>query len=433
METRRIYSMKEYKEFADRIALAGLDVVRVSTIADTGSFPVIAFSLTDQNADDRQKQNVLFTAMHSGIEYSGANTLISLLEKLVDGSDSSRMFLKAYNITIVPVVNPYSYEKGGLENQYRTENSNDPYTDPWTLSGVVDPDKNTEAAAIMEVIDEIKPELFIDCHGVFYRNQHMRENTGVSVHGMCRPHNELFPRRMNEASVELGYHPEYYDERQKSPTVLPSVGGRKYQTCFYKLNACVYAYHNYHTLAMTMEVGFEGSGVARLVRALELGLERWPGETVPGYPVNRVLGEGFEGIHPYSDDRKAMREQRTLLWNASDDISYGILYPQIPGEETFFILGPGEEEPAGLHIPEGRCLHHNASDNPKLPECPFSIVMKIPFAKNHIKSVEINGAPAPPERWYAIREKGFSLVRLDFPEGIRESVCMTVRYDYALK
>jgi len=430
METRRRYNMHEFLLYTRRVKSKKPGFSEIEEIGHTGKHPIICITLTNNDYDDCSKQHVLLTSMHSGVEYSGANTLFDLVEKLIDGSSESEKYLKEYVIKIIPVVNPYSYEKGGLENQYRTEFSNDPYTDPWTLEGVLNPDLNIEASSVQDVIDRFMPELLIDCHGVFFKNQHMRENTGISVHGMCRPHNEIFPRRMNEAAIELGYHPEYREASQKSPTVLPEYSGRKYQTCFYKINACSYAYFNYHTLAMTMEIGYERSGVARLLKALDMGFEKWPGELYEGFPVNRVLGEGFEGLHPYSDKRDVMRLERTALWNAADNITYGILHPQLPGKETFFLVAPGDEDKLRSASDGRRPLLNQAKDC-RLPETPFSISFKIPFRNCKMKKIYISGEPADSEKCTVIKDNGFHMVRVDFPEGANKTISVSIEYDHS--
>jgi hypothetical protein len=430
METLRICDMVQFIDFSRRVAKGNEDFIEVHEIAHTGNFPVIAFFLTDFSVSSSDKQNILFTAMHSGIEYSGANTLIRLIERLLDGSDSSMNFLKNYQIVIVPIVNPYSYEMGGLENQHRTEFSCDPYSDPWSVDGVADPSLNVEAAAIQALVDEFQPELFIDCHGVFFKGQHMIENTGVSVHGMSRPHNEIFACKINEASVEKGYHSEYLELRQKSLPVIPELAGRKYQTCSQKINACVYAYHNYHTLAMVMEIGFVESGLARLLRALELGLIKWDGEIREGFPVNRVFGEGLEGLHPCSTARDKMRLERVTLWNNMHNYSYAVLYPQIPGSETYALLCSNAVIPSYESIPEDSYLVYNPGIAPKLPDCPFAISFKIPFSNASIKDITVNGESIPDNLWDWSEYNGFSLVFVKFPNGIDKETFVTVTYNY---
>ncbi|MBN1622929.1 MAG: hypothetical protein JXN10_05045 [Clostridia bacterium] len=430
METLRIYDMIQFIDFSRRMAKGNKNFIEVREIAHTGNFPVIAFFLTDFSVSTSDKQNVLFTAMHSGIEYSGANTLFRLIEILLDESDSSLNFLRKYQIVIAPVVNPYSYEIGGLENQYRTEFSCDPYSDPWSVDGIADPSLNVEAAAIQALIDEFRPELFIDCHGVFFKGQHMIENTGVSVHGMSRPHNEIFVNKINDASKEMGYHSEYLELRQKSLPVIPELAGRKYQTCSQKINACVYAYHNYHTLAMVMEIGFVESGLARLIRALELGLIKWDGEIMAGFPVNRVFGEGLEGLHPCSSVRDKRRLERVTLWNNMHNYSYAVLYPQIPGRETYALLHSKPTVPAYETVPEDSYLVYNPGIAPKLPDCPFSISFKIPFLNASIKKITVNGKNIPVNLWEWSKYDGFSLVFVKFPDGIDKETFVTVTYNF---
>lgn len=448
LELRRDMDLNEYYRFANDLVVANHKMLKIDNIALEGKKPLYAFTFNLES--DIKKQHVLFTAMHAGVEYSGSNTLIMLIKWLVGKSDKARNFLLNYSITIVPVPNPYAYEKGKLNGQFYAEKGGDPYSFPWTLEGVFDETLNWEAAAIKKIIDTIIPELYIDCHGVFYKNQTMIENTGVSVHGMNRPHHTLFVDSVNEAAKKLGYHCEQYEMRQKPLSVVADNRSRRYQTSTQAITACTYAYHNYHTLAMTMEIGFEQSGLARLKKALELGLSHWDGEYTKGFPVNRLYGEGLYGIHSYF----SMRKERKTLWQSVDYFSTASVHPQYPGKDAFLILNlttadkisNDNSQQISLNdfslLLDNKKLYTYINDNFKnrwlalskakrtqLPSKPILISLKIPFKNSKLKSVKINGVDT--NNYKLVEFEFFSMVFVNFSERLVKTTLIEIEYQYS--
>jgi len=448
LELRRNMDLKGYYRFVNDLVAANHKMLKIENYAPEGKKPLYVFTFTLES--NIKKQHVLFTAMHAGVEYSGSNTLIMLIEWLVGKGDKARKLLLNYSITIVPVPNPYAYEKGELNGQFYAEKGGDPYSFPWTLEGVSDEILNWEAAAIKKIIDTVIPELYIDCHGVFYKNQTMIENTGVSVHGMNRPHHTLFVDSVNEAANKLGYHCEQFEMRQKALSVIPNNISRKYQTSTQAITACTYAYHNYHTLAMTMEIGFEQSGLARLKRALELGLFHWDGEYTKGFPVNRLYGEGLHGIHSYF----GMRRERKILWQSVDYFSTASVHPQYPGRDAFLII----DSTTASKIPDDnfqqistndfsfllddKKLYKYIDDNFKnrwlalskaikteVPSKPISISLKIPFKNSKLTSVKINGVDT--NNYELVKSKFFSMVFLNFSERLTKTTLIEIEYQYS--
>ena len=388
--------------------------------------------------------------LHSGIEYSASNILFKLLKWLASDDVDADKSLVLCNITIVAVPNPYGYKKGAFNGQFQTEAGGDPYAGCWTVNGVNNPTINWEAFSIQKLIDNLNPELYIDCHGVSYKNQTMIENTGVSVHGMNRPHRTGFVNSINSASKELGYHSEQFELRQKPLPVIPEIADRRYQTCSPAISSCTYAYHNYHTLAMTMEVGHEESGLARLKKALSLADFHWDGERSPGYPVNRLYGEGHHGLHSFSNFYPEKRNQRKRIWNCVNNYATASIQPQYPGHEAFIIFSSEDADkisdinksPVMLQqtkniIPDrfikkhkDRWLGLSLPGRTALPFGPFSVSIKIPFRNSNLKSVSINSFTTTD---YVCVEYGdFSMVFINFPDSITSSVIIEIYYDYTI-
>jgi len=449
LELRRDMELNEYYKFANDLSIANQNILKLDNLAPKAKKPLYAFTFSLES--NIKKQHVLFTAMHAGVEYSGSNTLIMLIKWLVKQSSKAKKFLLNYSITIIPIPNPYAYEKGELNGQFCAEQGGDPYSFPWTLEGISNETLNWEAAAIKKIIDNIIPELYIDCHGVFYKNQTMIENTGVSVHGMNRPHHTLFVDSVNKAANKLGYHCEQFEMRQKSLSVVPNIKSRRYQTSTQAITACTYAYHNYHTLAMTMEIGFEQSGLARLKRALELGLIHWNGELNKGFPVNRLYGEGLYGIH----SSFGVRNERKTLWQEIDCFSTASIHPQYPGKDVFLIIDSitankipnnnSQQMPYNdfALLLKDKKLYKYINDNfknrwlalsnaekTKLPSKPILVSLKIPFKNSRLKHVKINGITT--NNYKVVEFEFYKMVFVNFKELLTKTTLIEIEYQYNL-
>ena len=450
LELRRWYTISKYYEFIKSLTSP---YVKIHNLTPKKNLPIYSLELTNKTIDDSQKQNVLITAMHSGVEYSGANTVIYFLKWLLGDSLEAKNFLCKYKIVLIPIPNPYIYEKGDITLQHKSELSNDPYFEPWTLDGVSDVDINWEAYTIQKEIDKLLPDLLIDCHGVFFKGQTMIENTGTSVNGMSRPHNNEFIRLLNKSASEKGYHVEDIDLRQKVLSVNPNIFGRKYNTCAYGINPCTYAYHNYHTLSSVMEIGNEESGFIRLKKALEIGLTRWDGEKTIGYPVNKLYGEGFHSIHPLSEIYSIRRKERISIWNNIDQFSLATIQPQIPGTETFLLLCDDisksleNEIPYGMDIEtfseyfsncaikkylidtfKNRYMSFNLASIPKTYSKPFTVGIRIPYKNAEIISINVNGQMINPKLFTHVKYTYFSIVFVDFKKGFTLTTIVDIKY-----
>ncbi len=438
-ELRRDLNLPQYYQFIRNLESQHPDIICTADITPGKEKPLLSVTAAKGTGS---KQNVLLTAMHSGVEYSGSNTLIKLLKWLVSGDTEAEKALVLCKITFVPVPNPHGYDKGDFNGQFHTELGGDPYAGPWTVGGVTEPETNWEAYSIQRLIDDLRPELYIDCHGVFYKNQTMIENTGVSVHGMNRPHHTGFVDAVNDAAKLLGYHSEQFEIRQKPLPVLAELADRRYQRCSPAITSCTYAYHNYHTLSMAMEIGNEESGLARLKKALSLADFHWAGERSPGYPVNRLFGEGHSGMHPCSGKYPDKRLERIRLWQAVNNYATASIQPQYPGHEGFMVLSPKDAGRLGkiASMPvmfkelkgdghSDRWLGLNLPVKTKFPPGAFSISLKIPFAESHIRDITVNGYPA--DNYDCVSFGTFSMVFMNFPEGIHDTTLVEIKYDYS--
>jgi len=396
LELRRWYTISKYYEFIKSLTSP---YVKIHNLTPKKNLPIYSLELTNKTIDDSQKQNVLITAMHSGVEYSGANTVIYFLKWLLGDSLEAKNFLCKYKIVLIPIPNPYIYEKGDITLQHKSELSNDPYFEPWTLDGVSDVDINWEAYTIQKEIDKLLPDLLIDCHGVFFKGQTMIENTGTSVNGMSRPHNNEFIRLLNKSASEKGYHVEDIDLRQKVLSVNPNIFGRKYNTCA------------------------------------------------------KLYGEGFHSIHPLSEIYSIRRKERISIWNNIDQFSLATIQPQIPGTETFLLLCDDisksleNEIPYGMDIEtfseyfsncaikkylidtfKNRYMSFNLASIPKTYSKPFTVGIRIPYKNAEIISINVNGQMINPKLFTHVKYTYFSIVFVDFKKGFTLTTIVDIKY-----
>ena len=98
--------------------------------------PLYAARLTDSSAPDEDKEHVLLTALHSGIERSGTTSLFSMMRwLLLSGDPVAHEILRRQIVIVMPVPNPDGYVLGSSSNTadlwaYQS----------WTLNGPMNPE-----------------------------------------------------------------------------------------------------------------------------------------------------------------------------------------------------------------------------------------------------------------------------------------------------
>ena len=320
----RAEELPEYmKRWEDKLP----DYVKIEEIGKCGEFPILAAFFTDSSVDDSKKQIALFTAQHSGMEITGMTTLLSLGNYLASGAEDAMEILKKQIVVIVPCSNPYSYSKLSPEYQFKNEAGVDEYVS-FKCDGVPEPEKAPAAYAMQKLIDRLKPELLIDCHGVLYEHQMVLESLGYSAFVLNRMHDRRFCDLIQKGANERGFGVMNEDLMQK---LIPSEEMCKKPSFRARFRpgaeggpSTVYSYINYHTLAATMEIHWEESGMYRLLSALKFGNEE--------YPVNIIAyPQGHHAVCVGGKDAAETRENRIRLWQNADKISTGLIHPELIG------------------------------------------------------------------------------------------------------
>ena len=138
------------------------DILRLEVLGQTAHGRALyALHLNDPTAPEQDKEHVLITTQHSGIERSGTTSVLLLLEWLLSGDPGAREILRRQNMIAMPVVNPDGYVAGSHANSM----GQDPYT-AWSFEGPKDPAKTPEAVAVQTMMDRHQPELHADLHGI---------------------------------------------------------------------------------------------------------------------------------------------------------------------------------------------------------------------------------------------------------------------------
>ncbi len=292
------------------------DLINVRVVGTTAQGrPLFVVRLTDTTVPDEVKEHIVITDTHSGSERSGATTVFYLMKWLLSGEPRAREILRRQVVVCIPVVNPDGYEAGTQRNTLGL----DPHTD-WIVEG---PDtgpkeatKNPEAVAVQGVLDEYKPEAYIDVHGDFvsYPGSWMIEGAVT--------YDRDVNRLMDEAALSEGY-PSTYAEPILPNSTRTAVGNQ------------AYAVHRYRTLSGEVVSAWERSGFLRLRRLLEVGNEIWPGEYYPGHPVQVISSYVFNMVTAYGQSAAERRLSRVELWNKRRQITQGYDNPWREGKTLY--------------------------------------------------------------------------------------------------
>jgi len=315
---------------------------------------VYLLKVTDSSVADDDKQVCLVTALHGGPERSGSTATLHLIDWLLGDSAEAIETRRRQVVLFMPIPNPHSYfvtDRFGNAQKIDLYNAGLQWWDLKTLT-LTAPDKTPELAAFLSVVDEYRPEVHTDLHGVGLQeyavdqlgNRHMYEGHSMfDVSGLAYSNYSLRPWdwRVTEAMVRAGQESGYGSDRAEADAQR-TFWGQGYDVLADRLwtgrplfYTAHYGYTKYHTMITTTEVGWEESGVARNRGLLALGNHPWLDELTSGYPVNRVKAFCGHFVTAYGRTAAARRRSRTELWQAQGGYGQGMLYPQIAGRDSY--------------------------------------------------------------------------------------------------
>jgi hypothetical protein len=354
-------TLAEYEATVRHWAAEHPEIIRIEKRGEShDGFPVYLIRITDSSVPDADKQIALVTALHAGPERSGATTCLRLVEHLLGDSPEAIETRRKQIVLVMPICNPYAFfvtdhgwgNKAGIQ-LYDPPKSAWDLTDPRNIR-LADPGKTPELAAVLGVVDEYRPDTHLDLHGIglqAFTNEQLPSRDMLAGQTMfevsaCSYSNcalRPWDWRVTEAMVRAGQVAGYGSDRAEADAQrlhwiedLDPFRDRLWQPARPdKFRSPFYGYMKYHTMVSTTEIGWEQSGVARVMGILALGNSTWVDENVPGYPVNRLKWRAGRFITSWGDRADRRRDSRTELWQAQGDFSDGIFYPEYVGRLNY--------------------------------------------------------------------------------------------------
>ena len=330
-------TLEEYSETLRYWAEKYPQIMKLETRAQSKEgLPIFLVKITDPSVSDDDKQVLLVTGMHSGAERSGTAAMLHFMEWLLGDSPDAVETRRKQIVLLMPVVNPWGF--------FTTEsNANsqgiDPYSGQrgkaWDIEKLTvrEPEKAPEIMAYKSVVDEFKPDVHVDLHGVslWWNGQLTIESAGTAYSNFSlRPWDWRITEAMIAGARKAGYgidRGEADSQRMFWGPDMQPIADRLWlgRPFFY---TATYGYAMYHTLPITMEVNWNESALARLKALLAIGNGTWEGESVPGYPVNVMKSVVGQWIVSCGRNAAERRRSRIELWQRQGGFTLGILYPQ---------------------------------------------------------------------------------------------------------
>lgn len=327
--------------------------------------PVYLVKISDAGVPDADKQVALVSALHAGPERSGTTTCLKLIEHLLGDSPAARETRRKQIVLVLPVCNPHSFFVSEEWGNVAGIQLYDPPKSAWDLRDprdirLADPGKTPELAAVLGIIDEYRPDTHLDLHGTglqgftagsspegdaFKGRDMLKGQTMFEVSACSYSNCALRPWdwRVTEAMVQAGHLAGYGSDRVEADGQrlqwiedLDPFRDRLWQPARPdKFRSPFYGYMKYHTMISTTEIGWEQSGVARVMGIIGLGNSTWLDENVSGYPVNRLKWRGGRYVTSWGDRADRRRDSRTEIWQAQGGYSDGIFYPEYTGRINY--------------------------------------------------------------------------------------------------
>ena len=316
---------------------------------------ILLCKITDFNTPPDDKQVLLYTCTHVGIELNAMTAGLHFIKWLLGDSELAAETRKKQIILLVLIPMPDAY----LEQRYSSNEKGEgnPTAGYYSWKGVLKPEKNPEAMALDNILKEYQPDVYIDGHGFAQDNASMCECTGVSG-GQALVSRTWMPKiidMMIEAADREGFGVRVTNGEwgggvmettgeipvQYRPEDITS----EYNNCFSNklcahhflfkegnISVAVYAYNFYHTFATVMEIGIEQSAIIQLKKLMEIGNRRWITEYYPGYPVN-FMGYGQSvALAGYGKTALERRKSRVEIWQHFNQFSIGYGNPPNRGD-----------------------------------------------------------------------------------------------------
>jgi len=298
--------------------------------------PILLVKITDEKTSDENKSVVLFTSTHCGMEELGTTSLLHLTKWLLGDGEVIENIRRNIIILIMPCVNPdgwdahrrtgrpYHSARGKTNTAWNLYGVN--IYDSKYLLGPAAAEENPEGMAILNVVEEYKPDAAADVHSG-QRGVMVAEHSGFSWSDFnAHSFQPLIVEEMCQALENAGFlafRPAMDSGRIKLGSRIAGQEHDYIRIGNYKQTMTTFYYRRFHTLAYTWETGADLAVVARARRLLEIGTETWRNEFYPGYPGNQVGRWDHVSISAWGDTARKRRKSRVELWRKVNQLHFG--------------------------------------------------------------------------------------------------------------
>lgn len=429
---------------------------------------LFAAILSDKDADDADKEHVVVTATHAGVERNCAATIFAVMEWLLDQGPLAREVLRRQKIVCVPMPNPDGYLNGEHGKALHSG---------WSHEGPIDPQGNPEGMALKRIFDEFQPEVLVDNHGISLDSEaiYMIEKAGCSPsNSSLRPYHHEIIQMMSEAAIAEGFPQDQLSSDSERLHWGPALDQIKEKLWRGRpsMRASMYCYARYHTITAINEISWEQSALAKHKCLFDIRNKIWPGYYDYGYPTLIVAGKEHH-VMAYGQDAASRRKSRVELWNKQGRFTIGRADPQIHGKLLFtvattrqagqrwlqeseidaFVRGLAANEfidsepimqfvenwPVGQNVSYPRVEIKDKPDDRSQDEEPIrhgiSFRLRIPSDKARLIDVRVNGKPIQSSEVDGYRTwtaKAFTYIQINIPpqRSAREDLfVVTCDYD----
>ncbi len=295
--------------------------------------PIHAAVITNFHAEAEAKSHVVFSGAEHGTERNAAMTILEMIVELLQGDAEAAAILRTQEVTVVPVVNPDGYDQTAFTNR----NGVNLFADYHFHA----PPSQPESQALARVLEQSMPELFVSVHGHALDETKIRmtESTGIAfTNRACRCYSRELVETVNRAAEAAGFPQDRGEE--DSQRILPRLNqAPEHSFEAFDRDECTsatWAYHQFHSLAMSIEVSYRASGILRLREFLRCGMRCWPGENSPGYPAWVAARSNHLFLTPAGATLAERRKNRIILWRNNRRIT---LFANTPGVLGYFFGG----------------------------------------------------------------------------------------------
>ena len=298
--------------------------------------PILLVKITNEKTSDENKSVVLFTSTHCGNEELGTTSLLHLTKWLLGKGEVVENIREKIVVLIMPCVNPDGWDAHRRTGRSYYSKRSKGYTalnvyginiyDSKYLFGPAAAEENPEGMAILNVVEEYKPDAAADVHSG-QRGVMVAEHSGFSWSDFnAHSFQPLIVEEMCQALENAGFlafRPAMDSGRIKLGSRIAGQEHDYIRIGNYKQTMTTFYYRRYHTLAYTWETGADLAVVARARRLLEIGTETWRNEFYPGYPGNQVGRWDFVSISAWGNTARKRRKSRIELWRKVNQLHYG--------------------------------------------------------------------------------------------------------------